>query len=161
MGKWFLWGGWVVCLLVLALGGFIIDKMGKKIHHQAHLMKLLADQELPTTLSEVAFVAPLRGTGPWGNASGRLFLGANDSRLVLLAAKNLEPLPPPQIYKLWIISDGEPLLAGTLVPNEMGNAFLNVTLPDPLGDVQAATVTAESQDTTTAKAGSIVMAGQF
>ena len=88
-------------------------------------------------------VAVLIGAGATLDASGRLYLDAEDEHGALVVA-GLAPLPPEQVYQLWFIrGDQSRVSGGVFRVDERGEAAVLVTVPGALDQYVAVAVTAE------------------
>jgi hypothetical protein len=162
LGKIFVWSGWAVAVVALILGGRIIDRLAAKVKEGEKARAQTgspAQTPWEALTSATAFIS-LRGAEGNEPAEGKIFLGTNNRRAILVA-KGLAPLAAGQTYKVWLIKTGEPVAAGVLSVDETGGGFVEIHQEEPLKNFQAATITLEPGKETAAPSGPIVMAGTF
>lgn len=98
-----------------------------------------------------------------GEASGRASMVANNGEAQLVVqAEQLEPLSGDEAYQVWLLEEGQPVRAGTFVPNEEGTGA--VTYPmDELqdGNWDTLAITKEPGPASETPQGDIVLAAEI
>jgi hypothetical protein len=76
---------------------------------------------------DLLFVS-LAGVPPAAAAQARAFVSPSQNALIF-SARDLPALPPARVYQLWAIAGGQPISAGTFVPDARGRSQLTADLP--------------------------------
>ncbi|GIV98455.1 MAG: hypothetical protein KatS3mg057_3112 [Herpetosiphonaceae bacterium] len=105
-------------------------------HNRALLLSLFGDTDARERRLEATDVAP--------EATGRLWLAPDAGALGLYVDK-LPPLPPDQVYQIWLIRDGKRVSGGTFSVDQRGRAWLIVQPEEPLDSFDAVGITAEPE----------------
>ena len=113
-------------------------------------MAVLAATDLVRVDLQGAPAAPqAAGRALWSRQSGMVF-----------AASNLPPLPPGQIYQVWVVASGPPISAGLVAPDDSGRSVgIFRTLVDVTGAVTVA-VTIEPAGGVPAPTGAFYLTGK-
>lgn len=115
-----------------------------------------SDRQL-AVLANTLHTIPLAGQEAAPGASGALYVGHNESVLVL---SGLAVLPEEQTYQLWLIpADGDPLPSGLLAVQQPNVDSLTITLPDDASKYAAVGVSIEPAGGSDAPTGPIVLVG--
>jgi hypothetical protein len=166
------WAGWAVAAgLAVAAISFYSDRdaLRGKLKSQASQMdrisadaaaaRQMLDAMTDPSAKHVTLVkAPATATPP--EPQGRATYVAEKGALIFLAS-NMEPLQPYKVYELWLIpADGrDPIPAGTLHPDERGNASV-IMPPLPKGiEAKAFGVTVEDEGGSQTPTLPIILAG--
>jgi anti-sigma-K factor RskA len=123
--------------------------------------QIAANQLLVTdALRPGAFVWDLRGTGSAPSARASLYCYP-DSRVGLLTAASLPPLPQGEAYQLWLIRDGQRTSGGLMTVDPSGNGVLSVDAPEPFGTYTGVGMTVEPAGGSPSPTGQRVLAAQI
>jgi anti-sigma-K factor RskA len=146
-------GSLAALLLIMAgLGWWSLRLQSELLAQQARLEQ----QERFIAASAGGSRAVLAGTDRAPDASGQVVQPAAGGP-PLLAVQGLPPLPPGQVYQIWVIADGQPYGAGLLVPADGTPAI--APLERDLSGVQVVALTPEPAGGSPAPTGPIVLAG--
>lgn len=115
-----------------------------------------SDRQL-AVLANTLHTIPLAGQEAAPSASGALYVGHDESVLVL---SGLAVLPEEQTYQLWLIpADGDPLPSGLLAVQQPNVDSLTITLPDDASKYTAVGVSIEPAGGSSSPTGPIVLVG--
>jgi hypothetical protein len=92
---------------------------------------------------DLLFVS-LAGVPPAARAQARAFVSASENTIIF-SARDLPALPAAQVYQLWAIANGQPISAGTFVPDARGRFQLVADVPTLTVRPAALAVTVEPQ----------------
>ena len=92
---------------------------------------------------DVLFVS-LAGVPPAAGAQAKAFVSASENTIIF-SARDLPALPAAQVYQLWAIANGQPISAGTFVPDARGRFQLVAEVPTLTTRPAALAVTVEPQ----------------
>jgi hypothetical protein len=76
-------------------------------------------------------------------SAGTVYWNKRDQRWVVTA--DLPKPPEGKAYQLWFVTDGGPMSAGLMEPDETGHGFMVVNVPANVEKIVAAAVTLEPQ----------------
>lgn len=93
-------------------------------------------------------------------ASGSLFI-APESKTVVLALQDVEPLAGDQVYRLWAISQNKKTGCANFTPNAEGTVHLELTSDEALFDASSVLITIEPQADTEQPLGSEFLTGSY
>jgi len=139
--------GWVAAVAFGALSFYLYQQHSAMVQQvnesKQHLQMAIQDAdraklvyELLTdhTIARTTLSKSVAGSWPTARVSYQ-----PDSGSLLFLALNMDPLPPDQVYELWLVpADGhEPMACGSFTPDTHGNA--NIVLPELQHDVNART----------------------
>ncbi|WP_347860833.1 anti-sigma factor [Salimicrobium sp. PL1-032A] len=98
-----------------------------------------------------------------GEASGRASLVANNGEAQLVVqAERLEPLSGEEAYQVWLLEEGEPVRAGTFVPNEEGTGAVTYSMEELKdGNWDTLAITKEPGPDSETPQGNIVLAAEI
>jgi anti-sigma-K factor RskA len=92
-------------------------------------------------------VLPLKATGDapasMAASSGTVYWSKRDQRWVVTA--DLPKPPEGKAYQLWFVTDGAPVSAGLMEPDENGHRFMVINVPAHVEKIVAAAITLEPQ----------------
>ncbi len=100
----------------------------------------------------------LRGGTPGADARGRAFWSR--SRGLVFTASNLPGAPEGQTYQLWVLTSGDPVSAGLIQPDVLGDVEAVIETPLDLPAPVGMAVTVEPAGGVPAPTGPIVLVGQ-
>jgi hypothetical protein len=111
-------------------------------------------QEFSRRLDDHSDVLTLIGAGETQRIElwnpGRTLLAAMlcnpEEPLGFVYAEDLPPLPPGQVYQVWLVQGQQRIRAGSFVVDEEGEGSLVFRLNEPLGRYQSAEITVETAD---------------
>jgi anti-sigma-K factor RskA len=92
---------------------------------------------------DLLFVS-LAGVPPAAAAQAKAFVSASENTIIF-SARDLPALPATQVYQLWAIANGQPISAGTFVPDARGRFQLVADVPTLNTRPAALAVTVEPQ----------------
>ncbi len=92
---------------------------------------------------DLLFVS-LAGVPPAAGAQAKAFVSASENTIIF-SARDLPALPAAQVYQLWAIANGQPISAGTFVPDARGRFQLVADVPTLNSRPAALAVTVEPQ----------------
>ena len=95
------------------------------------------------TADDLLFVS-LAGVPPAAGAQAKAFVSASQNTIIF-SARDLPALPAAQVYQLWAIANGQPISAGTFVPDARGRFQLVADVPTLNTRPAALAVTVEPQ----------------
>ena len=81
---------------------------------------------------------------PAAAAQAKAFVSASENTIIF-SARDLPALPAAQVYQLWAIANGQPISAGTFVPDARGRFQLVADVPTLNTRPAALAVTVEPQ----------------
>lgn len=93
-------------------------------------------------------------------ASGSLFI-APESKTIVLALQNLEPLPGEQVYRLWAVSQNKKTGCANFVPDSEGAVHLELTSDEALFDASSVLITIEPEADTEQPLGREFLIGSY
>lgn len=93
-------------------------------------------------------------------ASGSLFI-APESKTIVLALQNLEPLPGEQVYRLWAVSQNKKTGCANFTPDSEGAVHLELTSDEALFDASSVLITIEPQADTEQPLGEKFLTGSY
>jgi anti-sigma-K factor RskA len=95
------------------------------------------------TADDLLFVS-LAGVPPAAAAQAKAFVSASQNTIIF-SVRDLPALPAAQVYQLWAIANGQPISAGTFVPDARGRFQLVADVPALNARPAALAVTVEPQ----------------
>lgn len=136
-------------LIVAALGGWaaFLQVQVRQVQEQnQQLVAALRDQRVLTYMlaSPNIRVVALESIARQDPQPGGMLLGSLDHGGTLFVGFGLKPLPPDQVYKLWLVRPEERLDAGNLKVDKDGYSQMWLQLRRPIADYIVAGVTVES-----------------
>jgi len=96
-----------------------------------------------------------KATGDTMQPTGNLLFAPKD-QVAVLTLKDIKPLPPSQVYRLWAITDGKKILCGDFSPDTQGKVSLRIRLTPKLAGATLA-VTLEPAEKLPQPTGPIVL----
>jgi hypothetical protein len=101
-------------------------------------------RQLDVMASDDLLFVSLAGVPPAAAAQARAFVSPSQNAIIF-SARNLPALPSARVYQLWAIAGGQPISAGTFVPNSQGRFELVADVPALVERPAALAVTVEPE----------------
>lgn len=94
----------------------------------------------PTT--QPLLLEPTSGSG----ASQGVLRIADDGLSGIMMVAGMQELPPPAVYQVWLMGEGEQTLAGQMTVDPSGWGATTIYLEDPISDFETVEVTTQRDD---------------
>jgi len=101
-------------------------------------------RQLDVMSSDDLLFVSLAGVPPAAAAQARAFVSPSRNAIIF-SARNLPALPAARVYQLWAIAGGQPISAGTFVPDAQGRYEFVADVPSLLERPAALAVTVEPE----------------